>query len=252
MNKIKAWLSSRWPEYLHPMRMAYRYLIKASRGKVMSGPFQGMPYRPCSVMSAMEPKLMGTYELELHPVIEAICEHPPGVVVDVGAAEGYYATGLAWRCPGVAVEAFEALPTGQSLLHAQAKAAGVSDRIQISGHCETTHLRALTEGQRAPFILMDVEGGEVQLLDPELVPGLKQCEILVELHEHISPGVSNLIRERFQGTHDVQLIWEQARTREVLPIRSMLWDRWLEKLLREFRPVRMSWFHLIPKSRHAH
>lgn len=64
-------------------------------GVILSGPFKGLMYPRESVGSAWAPKLLGTYESELSPTIERIVSGGYRSVVDIGAAEGYYAVGLA-------------------------------------------------------------------------------------------------------------------------------------------------------------
>src|SRR5262245_56331762 len=60
--------------------------------KVRHGFFKGMQYpRNRSISSALFPKLLGTYERELHPVLERICKEPYEGIVNIGCAEGYYA-----------------------------------------------------------------------------------------------------------------------------------------------------------------
>ena len=53
------------------------------------------------------PKLLGVYERELNPYIEQACALNFPLIVDVGAAEGYYAVGMALRNPSARVIAFE-------------------------------------------------------------------------------------------------------------------------------------------------
>ncbi len=75
--------------------------------RVRAGPFAGMRYVDTSVGSCFIPKLLGTYERELASKVEWICRQQPELVVDIGAAEGYYAIGLAMRIPAARVVAFE-------------------------------------------------------------------------------------------------------------------------------------------------
>src|SRR6478672_6897407 len=74
-------------------------LMKIAPGLVVQhGPFKGMKYPGVnSVGSALIPKLLGSYERELHPLIDSICAGQYDQVVDIGCAEGYYAVGLAMR-----------------------------------------------------------------------------------------------------------------------------------------------------------
>jgi len=63
-----------------------------------------------SVCSTNIPKLLGCYEAELHPVFAKWQAVPFRQVVNVGAAEGYYAVGCARLWPEAQVIAFETNP----------------------------------------------------------------------------------------------------------------------------------------------
>ena len=75
---------------------------------MVSGPFEGMRYVDKAASSAYIPKLVGSYELELYPRIEGIRRQRFEIIIDVGAAEGYYAVGLAKMFPDARVIAYEA------------------------------------------------------------------------------------------------------------------------------------------------
>src|ERR1700749_2885028 len=61
---------------------------------VKHGPFTGMVYPTKATRNRhVIPKLLGTYEQELHGTIETIKGRKYDVVIDIGGAEGYYAVG---------------------------------------------------------------------------------------------------------------------------------------------------------------
>src|SRR5438876_11547620 len=62
---------------------------------VSNGSFRGMAYVPEAVGSSLLPKLIGSYEQEITPAIEEMVAKRPPRIIDIGAAEGYYAVGLA-------------------------------------------------------------------------------------------------------------------------------------------------------------
>ncbi len=130
------------PEEIRPRSMALKRLQKQSQGRILGGPFRGMKYLDQSVGSVLLAKILGTYELELHSVIERICQSEYDLIIDVGAAEGYYAVGLAMRCRNSRVVAFEMEATGRDLLAQLAASNNVSKRIHIEGICT---LDALTQ-----------------------------------------------------------------------------------------------------------
>jgi hypothetical protein len=224
----------------------------ASRGCVLQGPFAGMRYVSGSVGSVLSAKLVGTYERELHLAIDWILRDRPERVIDVGAAEGYYAVGLARVLPGAQVVAFESEQRGRELLRAMAALNGVGQRIEIEGHCTIESLsRALQPGPRTAVIL-DVEGAERDLLAGPVVPLLCGSPILVELHDWVVPGIGEMLQERFAATHEVERIVQEPRSDADWPADRVAWGSLVPRGFRrrcvdEKRAHRMEWLFLKPR-----
>ena len=215
---------------------------------VRSGPFAGMRYGRSSFGSAYIPKLLGIYERELAPIVERACSRCPELIVNIGAAEGYYAVGLAIRNPSSRIVAFEAEGPGRALLQEMAEENDVRTRIDIRSKCEAQDLEAALRDVRSALVICDVEGYEQSLLDPLLSPSLCRTNILVELHNAIVPGVSDLLRARFESTHYLRLIYQEPRTWDDFPWRTLitaLLPRSLkESAVSEWHPVPTSWFYM--------
>jgi hypothetical protein len=228
------------------------YLVRnRTDGRVRTGPFTGMRY----VANAADvhihiPKLLGIYERELHASIDHACALNPSRVVNIGAAEGYYAVGMALRNPTARVIAFEMDARVRAALAEKARLNDVADRVEIRGKCEQEDLkRALADTPR-PLVICDVEGYESVLLGPATVPSLRRAWILVELHEFIERGISDKIRERFLATHKITDIWQQERKIADFPFKDF-YTWWLPKsylrwAVSESRPECMSWFWMKP------
>ena len=210
-----------------------------------------MRYAANSVGSAYLPKLLGIYERELTPMVETACARKPRLIVDVGAAEGYYAVGLGIKNSGARIVAFEMDPKGRAALHEMARINNVRERIEIRGKCEQEDLRVVLAAEVATLIVCDVEGYEENLLDPQAVPVLRGAMILAEMHEFILPGITQLLRKRFEGTHKVERVWQEPRSREEFPWRTLgtalLPKSYLDWAVSEWRPERMSWLWMEPK-----
>ena len=73
------------------------------KNTVAAGPFAGMRYAGLPSGSTAGPKLLGSYESEIAAWIEGLCGARLDTIVDVGCAEGYYAVGMAMRCPAARV-----------------------------------------------------------------------------------------------------------------------------------------------------
>lgn len=182
--------------------------------KVLSGPFQGMRYTRKATGSVILPKLLGTYELELHPVIEAITPNQYEQIIDVGAGEGYYAVGLCVRFPKVYMLAFETTASGQRNIKALAAKNGLAGHINIRGKCEVGDLNNALENVKQVLLIVDVEGYEKILLDPGLVPGLKHTDFIVEMHPERVENIQEILLDRFAHTHKLQVI-PQQKTRTI-------------------------------------
>ena len=217
-------------------------LWTATGGKVASGPFAGMRYVRESVGSQWAPKLLGTYEMELSPVIEEIVRRAPSRIVDIGAAEGYYAVGLAQRIPASSVVAFEAEESRHALLRELASSNEVLDRVQIKGRCTAASLSESLDETARTLVVCDIEGAELDLIDPATAPGLRHADVLVEIHPWGHEQMSEAIWQRFQETHAIREI--DARPRALVDLPSAahaLSESAALACMDETRPCPMSW-----------
>lgn len=217
--------------------------------KVASGPFKGLRLQATNTGDAILAKCLGTYEMEIHPEIEALIEKEPELVVNIGAAEGFYATGLAHRLPQATVLAYEAKPEWRERILRLARLNGVADRIEIHGFCDGEEFQRLAirmRSARSAAVLMDIEGGEWGLLAGICPGNWKNTSFLIELHEFDSLEKGERLREDFAATHRVTEKWSRPRTFQDIP--SPTWRRILFPLrgpvlerLDEKRVARMRW-----------
>ena len=250
MGVVASFLRRVIPARYRPIGYLQHLTRMRTNNCVRSGPFAGVRYVQDSIGSAYIPKLLGIYESELAEEVESICSRKPDLIVDIGAAEGYYAVGLAVRNPSARVVAFETQPTGQAALREMARLNRVSSRVEVRGKCEPTHLTEVLTQTNAPAILCDVEGYEDRLLDPQAVPALAKATILVELHDFIVPGITEILRKRFSATHHLTHISQRTRSRKQFPWRTLatrlLPNSYLDWSVSEWRPARMAWLWMVP------
>ncbi len=152
--------------------------------RVLRGPLEGLRYPPGMLREIDAPvaKLAGCYEHHLH-------DHLPssGTVIDIGAAEGYYAVGLALR--GCQVIAYEMDPHLRRLLAELADLNRVA--VDIRGECQE---RNLLEMPPPDFLLSDCEGAETEILTPRVLDHLEPTRLLVETH-----GTHDEMKSRLRG-----------------------------------------------------
>lgn len=238
------------PSQLRPPAYLARLVRRRTGTRVAAGPFAGMNYITQSQGSAYIPKLLGIYERELHDCVEDMIQLRPDVLIDIGAAEGYYAVGIACRLPELQVVAYEMEWDGQEKLKLLSSLNDVQHRVEIKGKCKPHELaKALSYVKRAS-IICDVEGYEATLLDPELLPALRFATILVELHEFAVPRVTELLRGRFEHSHSIMEVWQEPRSRDEFPFASLITKllpaTYLDWAVSEWRPSQMSWLWMTP------
>jgi hypothetical protein len=176
---------------------------------VQSGPFEGMRFVAQSTEGCHVPKLLGCYEAELHPHILAAARRGYDVVINIGAAEGYYAVGLARLMPHARVHAYDTNAASHAVCRSVAESNGVADRIVIGGTFRGEDFA--TFAGRRTLVVCDIEGGETALLDPTRYPALRTMDVIVELHDSAHAKPSALIPERFAATHDVTMVRHGGR-----------------------------------------
>jgi hypothetical protein len=231
---------------------APRFLERLKKSQtVVSGPFKGMRYHGEAVCSAAAPKLMGVYECELAPCLKKWSSIPFQHIINVGAAEGYYAVGCAMLWPQATVTAFESTEEGQRLLARNVELNEMQSRIKITGHCEPEQLNAaLLDGQRS-LVILDVDGAEGHLMDLEKIPGLTNAYLIVEIHDYIDNQMGEFVASALKRTHAVKEVRTRMRTfwdfREPRALWLRLWLLpYLKQYASELRPAPMRWFCCTP------
>lgn len=187
--------------------LAQRYVERHGH-RVFSGLFAGLDFGGRQSEGALTPKLLGTYEAELHAPLRELAARGVERVVDVGCAEGYYAVGLARWLPDVRVEAYDIDPNGRALCTDMAQRNGVADRVEVRERFDVREA-----GPYAPrtLVVMDVEGAEAVLLDDGAPAVLARADLVVETHPGYAPGVTDLLVRRFAATHEVRVVHETPK-----------------------------------------
>ncbi|MEH1836076.1 MAG: hypothetical protein V7L29_29500 [Nostoc sp.] len=238
------------PENWRPIGYLTHLTQAKTTYKVQAGPFAGMRYIEKSIGSAYIPKLLGIYERELNPFIEKACQLDIQKIIDIGGGEGYYAVGMALKNPSTQIIVYEMEAKGQDAIAQMAKLNSVFDQIKICGKCELEDLKQELLGNTKKLVICDVEGYELNLLNPDKVPSFKNTCILVELHDFITRGLAEEIYSRFESTHYIKRIWQKDRYKNDFPYHTfytqLLPNSYIDWAVSEWRPEQMSWFWMEP------
>ena len=201
--------------------LAQTCIAHAGGPRIVGGPFQGMEYVSLATEGALTPRLLGTYESELHPHLARLAQQGLDCVIDVGCAEGYYAVGLARMMPAATVHAHDIDEKARYACAALAERNGVADRVVVGGEFKPEDFEAFA-GRRC-LVIVDAEGAELDILRPDLSPALAGMHLIVETHDVYRPGALAELTRRFTPTHDI--VREDCRMKVLDPI-----PRWLAAL----------------------
>lgn len=200
-----------WRQHRALQQSVRRHLFPNGKISVLSGPFQGMLYLNEIVWGPITPRWLGSYESELHPLIQQIIQRAYNCVIDVGSAEGFYAVGLARAIPNCHVYAYDIDFISRRQVRRLAQLNNVHRRITIGGYCRHSEIQA-TAVPHDTILICDIEGLESDLLNPAQCPALRTTDILVEIHDlKINPLNEETLTERFASSHTIQRIEETSR-----------------------------------------
>ncbi len=201
--------------YARKKRNAFNRFVEYYGLVVRQGPFAGLKYLAAASGSELLPKLLGCYESELHAVIDEIIQKRYDRIIDVGCAEGYYAVGLAYRCPWAKVEAYDLDAEARSRCEEMAKLNGADSRIEVKSEFSVDTFHSTKDC--STLILCDCEGAEMQLFGLSEAERWKSCDLLIELHDAACPGTTEAIINNLSLSHDIRLIDSQEPRSEGVP-----------------------------------
>lgn len=227
-------------------RMLVNTFIARQGLRIHGGLFAGMEYVDRTAEGALMPRLLGTYESELHPHLARFIAEGLDGVIDVGCAEGYYAVGLARLLPGAIVYAHDISEQARRDCAILAARNGVQDRVVIRGEFKPTDFEAFA-GRRV-LVIVDAEGAELDVLRPELSPTLAGMNLIVETHDVYRPGALAEVTRRFQSTHDIVRVDTGAKVFDMPGWLAELGH--LDQLLAvwEWRIAPTPWLVMTPKA----
>lgn len=210
---------------------------------VAVGPFAGMLLPPkTSYLDARFEKTFGAYEPELFSLIESLAADPDRyrILFNLGAADGFFAVGLARLFPQARVLAYEALEGKRAALVETARLNGIEGRLDLRGLCSGEDLRSLALDLPA-LAVVDIDGGEETLLDPALYPVWTSCDLLVETHDAFVPGITETLKSRFAATHQIEEIPMRGVDFSTVPLLRGLPMAEVDALVGSERPDLQCW-----------
>lgn len=220
---------------------------------VKHGPFEGMKYpEEKAIGSSLAPKLIGSYERELHPVIDKICSIPYDTIINIGCGEGYYAVGLAMKIPTSKVFTYDIDPEASRLCASMAEINKVSDRVEVHTR---KYDQTLLPVSKKGLIICDCEGGEQELFTEDFGSQLAHWDLIVEAHDFVTKEeTSKYLQQLFKSTHDIEVVKSisdnEKSEKYIYPELENCDKGWVRGVFAENRPVIMEWVVAFAKGSH--
>jgi hypothetical protein len=93
------------------------------------------------------------------------------------------------------------------------------------------------------LIFCDIEGAELELLNPKACKNLTNADIIVETHECFVPGVINKLIDRFYISHAIEIVYDYPGRLLHYNIPNFEFID-INQYFDEKRPPKMSWLFM--------
>ena len=223
-------------------------LFNQFNGTVQTGPLRGARFENHFEWEQYNvcPKLIGCYEFELHDAIRKAIARRPDSIINAGCAEGYYACGLGRLLPDAEVHAMDINGKCLDQCARNGLLNGVLNMVLVEGKAGS---RDLIRGKGHKLYFVDIEGYELSVLDPVECPDLLSGDIIVECHDFlvvendqpVDLFITNKLRQRFETTHDINVIEPRIPRLSDFPfLRDLSVGQAMMAIL-DLRPVQTAW-----------
>lgn len=159
-------------------------VVEQHRHVVAYGPFRGLKLDPDVWWGRYDltTKLLGVYEEHVTAKLCELLRETHGPFVDIGAADGYFAAGVAVGRLADEVYAYEINEEGRRKLKKSVRLNGCEDRVSVEQEANYESMRCLIDARRTVVGLIDIEGAEYDFLDYRMLDLMRNCYLVVELH----------------------------------------------------------------------
>lgn len=203
--------------------------------QIAFGPFAGMKISRTSWWGQTDlgSKIFGFYESEVLDALLNIDREKYTNFIDLGAADGYYAIGVVYAGLFKKAFSFELSEQGRGVITKNAKLNNVSEKILVFGIADQNFNQLMPDVRLSESVLLvDIEGGEFDLLTNNVLNKLKNSILIIELHEFMVENGQSRLNEliaRLQQWFTISWLTTGSRDMSQYEMLEQLndTDRWL-------------------------
>jgi hypothetical protein len=151
---------------------------------VQYGPFKGMKIgkkKSWELEYGLTTKILGTYEEQILNILIKFSKKN-NTFIDIGAADGFFVVGMAFKNIFKNIYAFEINSKSREVIKLNYKLNICKKNIKIKSEASYLSLKRIIKLRKKCTILIDIEGAEFDLLSLKVLELLKDCSIVCELH----------------------------------------------------------------------
>ena len=194
--------------------------------------------------------ILGVYEKHVLKKIIEFSKKGNYPFIDIGAADGYFAIGMAFSEIFKKIYAFEIDERGRKSLNRNIGNNLCKDKVVVDIEANFETLKEIVDKNKSAVILIDIEGSEFDLLDNKLLKLLSNCYIVCELHPALSANgfeKQNMLINNAKAFFDVSIIQRESYCPNKFSELNEFTDE--ERLIAfgEGRENNMNWLILEPK-----
>jgi hypothetical protein len=172
---------------------------------------------PENLQAGIVQKLLGVYEIELKPWISEFSKNQYDYVMNIGAAEGLYSILFEKLFPATSIYSFEQEFWTRNLLR-KTCLLNNTENVVVLGEFDTSAIENIDEKKRG-LIFCDCEGFESVIFSPAYLEKFRNCDLIIEVHDHIIPDVSSTLQRNLAHREETFLI-EQITLQDRLKLIS--------------------------------
>ncbi|MDA8535758.1 hypothetical protein N9L23_00125 [Alphaproteobacteria bacterium] len=219
-------------------------------GVIRYGLFEGMRLN-CNTwwgMADLGSQCLGLYEKQILDLISHA--GPFDTFLDIGAADGYYAIGMLHSQMAKRSICFEISEKGQASIKKNWTLNKRIGKLKIHGEANEASLSEIVPKINGKsLVLIDIEGAEFSLLTPKIITMLKNCEVIIEIHNWVEDFLSKyktLLTDLNQH-FEINVIKNAVQNTESIPLLRSYTDDNRLLVASERRPCLMRFLHLKPR-----
>ena len=232
-------------------------LYKKHNNSVIYGPYKGMFFSENNHwgIGDLGPKIIGLYEFEVqNKLIDLVSNFKIENFVNIGAAEGYHAIGIAKKTRIQNFVLYEIDKKGQEILKENILKNELKKNIKIENEANLNSIYELNKKLdfSKTLFLIDIEGFELELFNDEILGLLKNSFLIIENHRFLLSKTKQIkyqeLVNKFDDSFNVELVSNTGRNISQINEISNLSENELMMISSESRPKMMEWFVLTPKT----